>query len=717
MKLGRTEIASLSLGALALASVVAVVATRNEPTTQELKERDKNLLPVFRKETVTELSIRHGDTKLVFLRSNEGGETGFRADAVGAVDAAAVERILDTLAFATPLRRLDNADAGSLGVDAPRATLELASPDASYRLALGKPAPAPTGAAYVAVSGSATEPFVAVVPDDVVAVFLTTAGDVRDPTLVRLGERDIAELTLERPDSSLRLVRGKNDTFRIDGGERASRDALEPLWHALSELRATRFVELGEAERARGTEARTVVHLVPREAATPRLTVEVGGTCPSAKDDTVVIVREKAVRAACVATRGLAPFSLDRAAVVDDMPFSAKIDEVETLTLARGDRKLVLTRRGTSFLLREPASAEVDLDAGNQRLSAVAKARGEVVTKPDLGRLGLATPGDRATLTVVGKDDRAHDEVVTIGRTEADGSLPVRRADDGVVLRLTREAARAFAVDSTLLRSRRLLDFSLSALVELELSQPEHQLLRRAPNGFELVAPPGFGADGELATNAVLGLGSLTALGFVADADDGSFGLATPRLTAHVRFDPGDAGSGERTLVVGATAPGGYYASFSGQPGVFLVERAVVERLETLLVDRSALMADENSLARVVLTHAGKRLVFERRGDELLPAPGTNLEPSVATEALEALGALRAEAALHTGKALPSEGFVEPALDARVEPVAAGGKVRHFRVGAPEVFRGLSVRYARADDIDATFVVLESKLRPLLDLF
>jgi hypothetical protein len=546
-------------------------------------------------------------------------------------------------------------------------------------------------------------------------LLLTPLDELRERSLVKIGMNDVAELSLERSDTSFRLVRSASGSFRLEGGARAGRETLEPLFAGLADLRATRFLPVPEAERARGSAPRTTVQLVPRETKQPKLAAEMGGLCPGHPGETIVVVRAQNVRAGCVRDEALRPFAVSRDALADDRPFFAKPDEVETLTLVRGGRRLVLTRRGTSFLLREPTSAEVELEAGNARLSAVVRAPAELVRAPDLAKLGFGA--DRAILTVLGRDDRASEETVELGRVESDGSLPVRRVDDGVVLRLGRDAARAFDVDSTLLRSRRLLDFALSGLVELELDRPERQVLRRAPNGFELVTPSGFQADGELATEVGLALGSLTAVRWVADADDGSFGLGTPHTTARAKFEAGDAGVAEKTLFVGAPAPGGNYAKLSGDAGVFLLERATVERLETLLIDRASTMGDPASLARVSLVKGERKIVLERRGGEFVSAQGAALPPTLVASALEALGALRAEAALHSGAARPNEGFATPSLEVRLEPKSGAGTPRTLRLGAPEVLAGLAVRFARVDGVNATFVVAESKVRALSDLF
>lgn len=714
MKLGSRELVSIALAVVALASVAVVLLTRNEPTTSEKEARAGNLLATFREEDVERLELRKGAASTVVERGAEAESWVIRGATPEPADAAAVERLLDGLGFATPIRKLGAADPGPLGLGEPRATLALVMGGKTTRLSLGKAAPSPSGAAYVGVSGDGVTPFSAVVSRDVAALLETTGDDLRDHNLVRLGASDLAGLAVERPDSSIRLTRGTAASFRFDGGLRARRDGVEPLLTALAELRAERLLDVALAERTRGSSPRTLVRLTPRDGTRPPLVLELGGTCPGGQG-TLVIARATPPRAGCVRDEVVRAFGVGREALVDDTAFWARPDEVETLAVTRGEKRLVLTRSGTSFTLREPAQAAVELDAGNARLAAVVRAGGELLNDPDLEELGLSPARDKVVLTVLGRDDRATEETLELGRVAADGTVAGRRLEDGAVLRFSREAARAFEVDSTLLRPRRLLDFPLSGLVELETSRPERQVLRRVPTGFELAVPAGFQADGALATEAVLALGSLTAVRWVADADDGSFGLGSPRLSARVRFDA-DGGPSERTLVVGGAAPGGYYARFGDDQGIFLLERAVVERLETLFIDRSAPMADPETLARVRLRSGDKTLVLERRGGTLAAVDG-GVDASVLTPALEALAALRAEAAVHTGKALPSEGLAAPILDVTVEPSPGLGAARRLRVGAQELFRGLPVRFARVDGIDATFVIAESRLRPILDLF
>jgi hypothetical protein len=714
MKLGRTELSSLLLALAAIASVVLVLATRNAPTTSERDARAKNLLPVWHEDAIRRLSLEHDGSTFSLERTSDGFRL-LTPESEPADDAAA-HKFVSQIGFLAPVRRLEGGDLHSHGLERPRATLRLEMGEQKLVLVLGDDAPGPAGGAYVALDGSGSARLGAVISAEAVKLFRTRADDLRRAALVTLGERELRAVTLERPNGKLTLTHGAALGFRLDGGERASRDASAPLFAALARLTATRFLGVAGAEQARGNAPITRVTLTPRDASVPEEKLELGGACPDARDEVIAVVRAPLVRAACVSADALAPLAVEADALADRYPFAARKDEVEAFALEHEGKKLALERQGTGFVLRAPSESQVALEAGNRRLEAVVRATAEPVEHPDAKALGFVPPHGLATLRVIGDDDKAHEERVEIGKTAPDGTLYLRRSEDGRVLALGRDAARAFQVDATLLHSPKLLDFALSSLVELELSAPEHQLVRRVASGFELVEPPGFEDDGELTTEAVLALGSLTASRFVADEDDGSFGLGTPTLTARARLDPGDAGTNEYMLRVGRATPGGYFAALAEKPGVCVIERSVVERLGTLLVSRAAFMIEPSTLARVTLDTPKQELVLERRNGELVAKTG-DTPPAAIANALEALASLRAEGALHTGPARPSEGFAAPSLRVRLEPKPGLGKARVYRFGATDSYRDEAARNARVEGVDATFAIADAKLRPLFDLF
>lgn len=704
----------LLIAALAVGSTLAVVLTRDRPTTAETEARARNLLRVFREDELSRLAL-HGPKSFVLERRElEGERAWFLVPSGERADEDAVDRLIATLGFAVPVRASTDTPE-TAGIDASSARLEITAGRLRYELRLGKPAEPPNGAAYLELRvEGAPGSGLFVVPKDVVALFSTDLDALRYSRLFPWGEHSLAALELETQGKKLRLDHPDGLAWTLDSKQRASRTALEPVFDALAGLRLERFLERKAAEALLGATPALRVRATPREGAA--LTLDFGGACPDDPERVVVLESTPNGKAGCVARSVLDRLDLDPAKLVDPYPFSARPDEVEEVVIERGSSSLVLVRKGTQFLLRKPSEAEVGSEAGNARVSAIVRAKGEIVPSPDLKELGLSPPQGRVTVISPG-EGKSSEELVELGKRTGEGTLYLRRGD-GVVLALTRDQARAFDVDTTLLRSQSLLSFSQSELLSVTLSAPEPQALRRGPDGsLELEAPRHFKVDSALATELGFTLGALTATSFVADHDDGSFGLGKPRSRTSVTFETGDAGTRTRTLVVGDATRGGYYARFEDDPAVFVLDRETVEKIEVLLVDRSPFLVEPASIARLELESKGERLVLAERNGTLAPVPPTELAAPLVQALLQALGQLRADAALHTGPARADEGFAKPKLRVRVERKPGSGGPVVFMLGAADEHQGISVYYARAEGVDATFAIAKSKLRPLLDLF
>jgi hypothetical protein len=551
-----------------------------------------------------------------------------------------------------------------------------------------------------------------VVSAETAKLFATSLDELRRRELWPYGPTTLRELSIEGPKGKLDLVKDEAGRFVLRGGKRVNRDAVEPLIAALAGLDLQRFLEPNLARTALAAGPRWIVQ--GTAASAPKVVLELGGQCPEAPE-AIVAVRASGI-AGCVdgaITQRLQPRP---EALIDRRPFTVRPDEVEELVVQQGDKKLSLVRKGSAFLLRAPSEAQVALDAGNARLAAVVGADATIVEQPDLRGLGLEPAAGSVSVIAPG-EGKAFRESVTLGRKLPDGRLHLRR-EDGVVLALGREAARAFAVDSTLLRPLKLLEFTAAELESLTLTGAVQQkLLRNAQGLFELEAPRGFIVDAALATDLSFELGSLSALRWVADADDGSFGLERPLTRVEIAFRAGDAGQRRRTLIVGAMVSGGHYARFDDDPAVFVIERELVEKLSTLLINRSEFVFDPAGIARLELSRRGQKIVLVERAGALVALEPKDLPPSQVQAIADALGGLRAEAAVHTGPARPEEGLAQPELEVRVERRPGSGPARSFSVGAGDAWRGESVYYARIAGVDASFVIARGKLRPMLDAF
>ncbi len=715
MKLGAASITSVAVAVAAVASSIVVIGTRHRATTSETDARAKNLLPVWRENEIERIELENAAAFTLERRAGDGGEKAWylRSPVAEPADAEAVEKLVAELGFATPVRGTDQP-AAALGITPKSPTIELWSGATHYRLRLGREVSPPEGAHFLELEGEGAPGAGSfVVTRETAALFASSASDFRLRSLWPLGPQSLRALTLQQPNAKLELTRESGGAFTLDGGQRAGREALEPIFAALSRATVSRFLDLPRAEAALAAGQRVRVRGVPAEGAP--VTLEFGGSCPEQPDLGVVVRREPQPLAGCVERSIAEKLGVTRAALLDQRVFSLHADEVEELSLEREGKSLVLARKGSGFLLRKPAEAEIALAAGTARLSAILDAQSEVVADPDLEKLGLAKPTGSVTMISPG-DGKAFQEVVSVGKATPDGRLPLRR-QDGVVLLVPRDAARALSVDSTLLRSLELLKFSAAELVSVRLDAPEAQKLVRTESGtYELSEPKGFQVDGSLATDVALGLGALSAVRWVADADDGSFGLEKPRIEVEVEYRQG-ATSRKRTLRVGNATSGGDYARFTDEPGVFVIEREVVERLSSLLVDRSAFVVDPSSIARLELRRGGKKLVLIERSGSLAALDPPDLPPEQVRAIDDALSALRADAALHSGPARAEEGFSKPELEIAIERRAGRGPNLEFTIGAADSFRGLTVAYARTARVNATFVIARSKLRPLLDAF
>ncbi|HET9930065.1 MAG TPA: DUF4340 domain-containing protein [Polyangiaceae bacterium] len=717
MKLERSVIVNSLVLALALGSGVAVLVTRKFATTDEQSARKNNLCAELPREDVKRLRLREGANAFVLVRKAavDGGAPEFELEGQGPADAEAAESLLRALEVASFDRRFDDkeVDLHAFGLDTPRAELHLELAASELEIEVGKAAA--TGAeSYVRTRSRSHGVTVGLVKNATLKDLFPSADDLRPRTILPLAVSELREVAFKDAGHDVHVHRGKGPSFLDANNRRVARDAVERLGYELFGLKAERFVSLPEANAALDAGGSLDASFTRNDGVS--FAARFGGTCPGAPDLSVFVRSKPTALAACITPGARQLFWNTANNLENEQTFDLHVDEVESVRIEQGDKKLELVRNERGFSLRAPSVATVALDAGNDRIRALI-AEGTRVLEPDSSALGLGFPGGKVTLHSTSlHEPPSFDEVLELGRVQRDGRLPVRRAEDGVVLLLSRDVARAFQVDSTLLRARELFDFGASDFVELDVSfGREREKLRRSPAGvFELASPPAP-HDATLSLELVQALGALSVQRWVADDDDGSFGLESPRVRAELTLTPNDGGARHFTLLIGKDTAGGAYAKLAERAGVFVLERDIVTQLTTLLLTRAAFASDPNSVERVELEHRGNRRVLTRSGGALRVVEGSTLPPDVIATISEVLANLRPEAALHSGAATADEGFEKPLLRAKVVTRAGLGVDKTFRIGAGDVYRDTPVYYARVDGIDATYVIAKSALRPLLD--
>lgn len=678
-----------ALLALALGTLGVVWATRETPTTTQLAERKDKLWPAFRREDVRRVLLRRDGKELELLR--EGGELRIVKPWAERADVATAQKLLGGLELASALRPADGVAPASAGLGDRALSIRVEGGQKPQILRLGGEAPAPSGARYAEVELDGTRRLY-VVSQGVAAELDVPFERFRETRLLELGRSELAAITITSAAQRLELEQREHGAFFVrigDAWQLARREAVDAILDALSRLSSEQLLEADLARSALGADAREVKLRAFDEGAAP-ITLRFGAQCPTASDQAVVLREQpsRAPRAGCISSEVARALALNVEDLTLHGPFSARMDEVEELRITRGAEKLELARKDKAFVLRGSPPTDVPLDAGNERISAILRARGRPSAVP-------FEPRGEIAIQISGADEATHrEEKISVSAPQPDGAVCLKRASDGVALCVDAEAARSFEPDATLLRSLAVLRFAPSELVALRIEGAGslQRLARHDDGSYELLEPAGFSHDGALVANLVQTLGSLEAARWVAAHDEPRFGLSAPRLRVALTL----SGAGpERELTIGAPAPGGYFARLSPDPGVFVLPGAAFSDLAVLLVDRSLSPFAESDLARAEIK-AGK--------GRAKPLGG---------ELLKSVSSLRAEQAVHLGPRRPSEGLEAPQLELSLTD--RNGKTVKVTVGACDTLNDAAVCYARREGVDATFALSRRLVAELRD--
>ncbi|MRG91783.1 DUF4340 domain-containing protein [Polyangium spumosum] len=739
---------TIVLCALAIgAGAYVFVVDRGSVTTEEAEQRKKNVLLAWRPDEITELTFEQGGSSAKLTRTPPDalGQRFWEVTIGGErfpAEAQIVDQLLGTLEFATHERILapDSVDHAALGLDAPRARIVVVTPGRSSTLAIGGPAPTPAGAAVVEVHEGDRASF-QVITKELVTALVIDPSSLRSKDLLPYPTSDVTRFEIENPSGKYHLARGPNgDALKLDGpakeaGRRASRAATDELLDTLSRLRAEAFLS-DEAARRASTPAATLT-LIPKDEAKPKGTLVLGGACPDKPDLVVALQTAPARAAACVSKGFLDALSRPESAFVDHAAFFATIDEVHEITLTAGDRRIDLARKGTGFHQRAPEDREIEGDTGRVFLESILALRAsDFLTTGDRASLGLDPPQGKVRVVSVlpsrspdgGDDDRV--EELLVGKPQGE-IVPVLRSYDGAVLALPADRARALFPSKITLRSPTVIDAPETSLRALRITEGDRvqQLERTAEGSFALEEPRGknLAADLGFGTELATALLPLRVERFVAERDDGSFGLASPRLVIEADLSAGgDAGARTVRLLIGAPTTGGSFARLDGDDAVFVIDPKIESAAGKWLLDRSIFTFDVAEIVKVTVTPSDRRkppLVLERAGDTLR-IQGDAAATTKAAAIRDALADLVPEAAVSVGPPRKEEGLDPPAVVITIErrghdpdAPATVDPERTLRIslGAGDAYRGTNVTYARRDGVGATYAIAQAKTRIFLD--
>jgi uncharacterized protein DUF4340 len=748
--LARSRLVNLGLLALATLSVCLAFWTTRLPSSGQEQARKRHVLEVFRQAEVQRLSVRHGSKKSVLARQKPSAATpagdpnalgaGSASDAMDVwtlvepfetdADQEGVEKLLGSLQYATWERELPapgTPDTPATGIS-PEREIELFMGPLSYRLRLGADAVSPVGSRYVEVKTSNGDVHVYVIKKRLVEELFVEADAFRGRQIVPYQKSSIERLIISSAAGVRRLHRfgGEFHFDEMQEGQRVQRAALDRIFTALARAAAEPFLDVAVAEAALSVDASVRVSLWPVLADKPEASLEFGGVCPGEPEKTVALRHVPEPLAGCVPRNVLWALREPASALVDRALFGFNADEVDVVQISEGDQVLEFARSGDGFVLQKPRPAPLDAEAAQDRLSRILDIQGELAM--DRGKPANPAQFAAATLTLESSSQPGAEsakETVRVSAAAPDGSRRVLREADSAVLLISAESALGLHADATLLKEHQVFDYQIRDLRSIEVvGFGIKQKLLRSPDGaLRLVEPRGHEVDGGLAVALIDELRSLRALRWVSDSESKGFGLAKPRAEVRLVVDV-EGREVERTLLIGESAPGGYYASVDRDPGVFVTARGIERVLRTWLLDRSVFAADRASIVELTLdAQKSGKIVLKRIAGQLTlqkQKGSAEFDASRIDELLEAIEALRPDAAVHLGAALPGEGLKRPILTAvirRQSPANVGMPPIRFSVGSRDSWEDASIYYARHGSVNATYALPREQVQRLLDLF
>ncbi|HVZ31380.1 MAG TPA: DUF4340 domain-containing protein, partial [Polyangiaceae bacterium] len=742
----RARFGNLALLALALCALAFAVWSGRALTSDGDLHRH-SLLPQFRPEEVQRLEVWRGGRRSVIVRrphpaappnpahqaTDDPDEGDWSLSEPFETDAEdpPVEKLLGSLRYATWERAVPGplspaADAGAASAILSERALVIQMGKLTYRLRLGGPSVSPPGSQYVEVDVSGSAPRVYVIKQGLVDDLFVDADVFRGRQIVPYRKSSIARVVLSSAAGARRLRR-VGDTFHFEemqDGQRARRAEVDRIFMALARASADPILDLEVAKTALAADSSLLVAVLPTATDKPEASFSFGGTCPTDPTKTVAVRHLPEPLAGCVDRSVLYALREPASSLIDSTLFSLHADEVDTVQITEGDQVLEFARSADGFTLRQPRSAELDAEAAKDRLSRILNIDGDLL--PARERPHGAAEFSAAIVTLESSarpgEERVK-ETVRVSSPRADGSRLVYRQDDGAVVVIPHDAALALHADATLLKDHRVFDYPISQVRGLDIKRGTvKQTLRRSAAGaLTLLEPKGYDIDGGLAVNLIDELRTLHAVRWVTDGPTTGFGLDKPRVS--VRFDVEVDGQPiSRTLTLGRSAPGGFYASVDRDPGVFVAPRSVDRALGMLLLDRSLFSADRNAIVELNIA-AGDRahLSLKRVAGELTVQKGSSaFDPARIDELLDAVSSLRPEAAVHVGPPGPGEGLRKPVLTVfirRLSPASVGLPPIRFSVGSRDSFDDASIYYARPATGNATYALPRAQVERILDLF
>jgi hypothetical protein len=452
---------------LVLLVIVAALAAfirfyeRDLPSSDERAQRAKKVLD-FKKDQVNRMRLVAGGTTVVLERlpapsgaanpaatklpdalSATGpaalGEWRIAQPLQARADAAAVDRLLDSLANLEKTRTLDQAVPAEMGLDKPRAEVALTVAGARGETVLKIGATVPTtGQAIVAIAG---RPQAYVVGDTLLPEITKKPGDWRDRQLFH-GDRDAVQRLSWTVDNGARVVLAKRgDRFWLEAPlvDRADRDQVEKLLSDLTGLNADNFLDTPPSPPS---PPRAVLEAIVAGQSQP-FRVELGASRPAssaapqpgAPESTGSLTYAR-VGPAWFETRSTLPETLARPPADWRSPLLSglEVHQVDSAVVRDAKGTVTLTRSGTDW---KRGAETISYLPVSDLLFAVTEAKADrLLTPAEAGALGAGAGKPVASFELKGGQGGSETLTLYAPLAGATHGVPARAAGRDTVLLL-----------------------------------------------------------------------------------------------------------------------------------------------------------------------------------------------------------------------------------------------------------------------------------------
>ena len=732
---------SLVLAAVA-ALLIGYIAffERGTLSSGELEQRKDAALPEFVRARVAKIEIQRKGVVTVLERdpedTDEGGLWRVTAPYRALADSETVNTLLGELDYLYARRRLSNlsaADRKNFGLDTPRARLWFTVGKVRVPVVIGNDSA--RGDGTYAQSTDRNGAFV--VGRDLIETLDHQPGDYHTK---ELHEGVYASLTLAL---SFREARATYSMRKQPDGSwmlspplagLISTPAVTEVVEAVRALRAKHFVEQDAKDLGRYglSQPQFALTLTKKESfdstqkdkaptAKPKpveseVELRVGNACADYAGERYFMFTDSNT-VNCVADADLTKVRKSLAELREGRLLPYEDDDISSVRVERGTRKLVLTKNDKGFTYEITGATtqkgEARADAVADWFKALRAARAERFDAPSLAPQAAPTA---LRLHI----ERAQDKPAYDLRLEtAHGpDLIAQRPNEPFGMVLPGSTAALLEPSSARFRELDVLALPEASLRALEIRRagtaaPERLTRPDEKARFAVASPVQAPADSVELGEITRLLASLQAVRFASDAAEPAQGFATPWLT--LTIDSVDAAKHKQrtTLLIANETEGGRFAQLSGLAGVFVVPSQFAAHLAEPLASRTLLAVPLERIVALDFDHAGRHVRIERNGQEFIAAAGSKLDPSAARGAAEAIATLRATQVTGYGPADASEGMQSPFATIAVTAHAENGPDQHFTItlGA-ETQAG--ARHARGNDQAIAFVVPKEAVEALL---